>query len=126
MIKYIFAAAALLISTPVSAQTDEDWTYTGTSSDGSDWYISTANWLAGKSTDIVAPMWVKIDHSRNKTTALRTSYALYSVNCPHQTYYFTEWIGEYPDGRRETDDSTTSGAARPGSILAHLIKMLCS
>lgn len=117
--------AALLIASPAAAQ-DNEWTYAATNSSGSDYYIRTQDWLAGRSHHRAARAWVMTNDSRNRNVEWMSSKALYEVDCVGESYRRLSTVVYYRNGRASDLGSTGREYIVPGSVFAALARELCS
>lgn len=105
MLKYLIAAALLLTSTPAIAQdTTGDWLEIGTSSTEATVLVRPNDVLNFSPTQRFRELWVRWDHSRNKTTPWRSAIFLYETDCNQRTIRNAGGVAYYPNGRNESVD----------------------
>lgn len=77
---------------------DPRWVAAGSDANGSSWYIDgQRSRLLGSHPTV----WVRIDHSRDRTLPYRTSIQELVIDCTTFRYHTVESIAHYPDGHIE-------------------------
>lgn len=129
MIRYLIAAAVLLL--PLTAAADEakdtpDWLHIDTTQTNTEVYARKADLLAGRGHQTDARVWLLFDYSRDRTVQAREAKALYSVNCPAKTYRKLTTTVYYPDGTNNTWKSNEGTKyVIPDSNMAMVVGILC-
>lgn len=129
MIRYLIAATLLLL--PLTAAADEakdtpDWLHIGTTTTNTEMYARKADLLAGRGHQTDARVWLLFDNSRDRTVKSRESKALYSVNCPRQTYRALSMTAYMPDGSNDTwEPDGRIQHVIPDSYMATVVGILC-
>jgi hypothetical protein len=98
-INAILLASAVVVGSPGAAQMSDDWRYIDSNSSGSEFYLRTQDWLAGRSQQRSARAWVKTEDGRNARVPWMESKVLYEVDCVAFTYRLLQATWYYRGGK---------------------------
>jgi hypothetical protein len=111
---------------PIAPAFAENWVYVTESSSNADWYYD-SDTIRRSGNQIT--VWVKVDHSRDKTVKYRMALNRYRCDCAERTTSLLEWTDYYPDGKTDTVTVETyrqkEVAARPGSVMEDMLEAVC-
>lgn len=103
------------------------WYYINKTDSGTVIHARTSDLMVGRSDQQAAKVWVKLDHSDDKTTPLRQTMVLYTVNCVAQTYRRVSATFYKADGSTETDTSNEATQhIIPESNISNVTDELCA
>lgn len=82
--------ALAAIATLCAVQAKAEWLKLSTSSNGDVWLIDPTRMksLGGRKFEV----WIKMDHSRNRSISYRTSLNLFGINCSSQKYKLLSYV----------------------------------
>jgi hypothetical protein len=124
MLKYVLLATALMWASPAAA--DTEWTYVATTNGGTVIHARTSDLLKGRSHHTTAPVWVRMDASRDRTVSFREARVLYAVNCVARTSRSVQATVYFRNGTTQTDSVRAEEFIIPDSNLDTVANMLCS
>lgn len=103
------------------------WYYAGETMSKSLVYVRAEDVSQGSTSNRAAPVWIRMNSSRDNTVDHMTSIGRFTVNCVSKSYSANSLILYYRDGRNEDSpvDSTTKYIAS-GSVLESAVDLLCS
>ena len=128
--KYLVSLALILAPITTVAAEDEtsEWLYITNDKDGTSVYALRSDIMKGRSNQTRARVWVKLDHSRDKTTQYRESKVLYEVNCPGQSFRSLSYHSYDTASNRVYSDNTTSSITYiiPETVMESVAIELCA
>lgn len=124
-LKPALAAAALAYATPAAAS-ETDWTYIGTTDSGTVIHARTADLLKGRSNHTVAPVWVRMDASRDRTISFKEVRTLYAINCVVRTSRAIQTTAYFRNGTMQTGGVEPEEFIIPESNMDTVANLLCT
>jgi hypothetical protein len=119
-------SALCLAALPVAPVYAANWVYVVTSAKNTDYYYD-ADTLQ-RSGDQVT-VWLRLDHSRDKTKKQRESKDWYRYNCVKRTFTLLYTVNYYPDGKSVSFSYDTYeqrvNPVVPGSLAEDLLEVIC-
>lgn len=125
MLKQTLAAVALFWATATNANYGE-WTYIGTTDSGTVIHAQTSDLLKGRSYQTAAPVWVKMDSSRDRTVSFMRARTLYVINCVVRTSRSMHITAYFRDGTTRTEGVQAETFIVPETYMDTVADMLCS
>lgn len=128
VIKSVASAVCLISAATALAQVEEipEWVLIGTSTLGSDLYVRPSDVRGFDPQSPLRAIWVKLDHSRNKTVKFRSATQRYVIDCSQGTYQEAEGVGYMPNGISENlDGDFAVRLVVPDTVIARIVEAAC-
>lgn len=124
MIKTMILAAALVAAAPAAAS--NEWTYLGTTTTGSTYYMRTIDYQFGRSDHRNGRAWVKSDDRKNTKVSWSSSMVLYAIDCVSRTTLSMAGTYYYADGTHTSEGRGSVDYTRPESMAESMVDAYCS
>ncbi len=119
-------SAACFALMPIAPAYAANWVYVATNTNKADWYYD-SDTIRRFGNQIT--VWVKIDHSRNKTVKYRETLVRYRYDCADRTSTALQLTDYYPDGKNETFIWETyeqeEQAVAPETVIEGVLEAVC-
>ena len=104
--------------------TDGGWEYIGSTPSGSDWYVHRATTTRYAQ---YLQIWVKTDHSRDRTVPARMTRGLALIECEPRRYHWESVSQFAADGRQilNAPNPSYSESVAPGTMMEAVWRAAC-
>lgn len=125
MLKRAIVALALAYATPAAAS-ETDWTYIATTDSGTVIHARTADLLKGRSNHTVAPVWLRMNASKDRSAIFKEAMILFAVNCVIRTQQQVQSTAYFRNGETERNGPTEPRFIVPESNMDTVANLLCT
>ena len=127
--KFILFIMLALAPAAIVNAADPEWYYIATDVDDTEVSARYSDLLKGRSDQTTARVWVKSDHSKDKTTDARETKTFYEVNCPARTFKALSRSTLYPGNTSPDVDEYPFGYSAknivPETVMESVADALC-
>lgn len=106
---------------------DDRWVRVASARGGAVWY---ADLERTRLIDGTLSLWIRVDHTNDRSTRYRSSISHYQIDCQLMTYRAGTVVAYFPDGRSDRSEGQSQYEAAqdliPGTTLEATASRMCS